>query len=289
MALRTTIQPDQGPNFAKILKGDLQATTDGIQLVWNRLLTDAYAYARTEDPNVFHKDQELAKVRPALRLRFSGDTMIGRYFQAIAQSVYLTINADYDGVNWQRDDVAFPQWILGMNPNADRLSVSRAPAGANPSTGAIVPRFEVDATGALYERGRGAAMGAWTQYTPTWVTGGVAVTVGNGQILGHYTEVGKTVWFRIFMQVGATTVFNAAGAQVFGLPNAAVVGGIQLVVGHALLQDTGVANYFARQVILNSANDCAVFDAAGNLTTTAFPFAWGATDDMYIQGFYEKQ
>jgi hypothetical protein len=238
MALRTTIVPDQGPNFTRIVKGDLQATSDGIQLVWNRLLTDAYAYARTEDPNVFHKDQELAKVRPALRLRFSGDTTIGRYFQAIASSIYVTINANYDGANWQRDDVALAQWILGMNANADRVTLSRAPAGANPSTGAIVPRWEVDPAGAIYERGRAAAQGVWTNFVPALTSNGTGAVTVTGTNSAKTMLVGKSL--TMILNVVFTMAGAGAGDNVISV---AIPGGLFTVgidVGYARIGDAGL-------------------------------------------------
>lgn len=238
MATRTTLQPDQGPNFTKITRGDLVATSDGIQLVWNKLLTDAYAYARTEHPNVFHKNQDIQKVIPELRFLQSGDTMFGRLLMAVTKSFYMTLNGDFDGGNWNCEDVGQPLWGINVNCNSDRFSVFRGPAGANPRTGALVERFGVDAAGALFERGRIVAAGAWANFVPTITsngTGTVTVTTTNS---AKSTLVGKSM--TCILNVVYTMAGAGAGDTVlsFGIPGGFTTNAID--VGYARILDAGV-------------------------------------------------
>lgn len=61
---------------------------------------------------------------------------------------------------------------------------------------------------------------AWTAYTPTITTGGVAITLGNGALDCAWQSFGKTIFFRVALDVGSTTTLPA-GTVVVGLPTAA--------------------------------------------------------------------
>lgn len=238
MAIRTTLDPDQGPDFGRIRLGDTNAVSDGMQLIWNRLLTDAYAFARKEDPNSFHKNQEIAKVRPSLQMRYSGDTVLGRYFQAIAGAVYVTINADFDGGNWNRDDIALPQWILAMNVGFDGVAIARAPAGANPSTGVIVSCFQIDNVGRLYERARTTPIGNWIPFVPAFTSNGTGTVTLTLTQCAKYTLIGSTMICLVNVQV--TMAGAGAGDNVISFT---VPGGFgttaDIQVGYGRISDPG--------------------------------------------------
>lgn len=61
---------------------------------------------------------------------------------------------------------------------------------------------------------------AWTSYTPTITTGGVAITLGNGALDCAWQSFGKTILFRVSLNVGSTTSMTA-GTVVISLPTAA--------------------------------------------------------------------
>lgn len=62
-----------------------------------------------------------------------------------------------------------------------------------------------------------AGQGVWQPYTPTWTASTINPTIGNGQLVGRYVQVGNTVDFTIRIVWGSTT--NAgAGPYDFGLP-----------------------------------------------------------------------
>ncbi len=58
---------------------------------------------------------------------------------------------------------------------------------------------------------------AWTSFTPTITTGGVAITIGNGSIDAAFNRIGKSIFWRATLAVGSTTSMTA-GTVVVGLP-----------------------------------------------------------------------
>jgi hypothetical protein len=52
------------------------------------------------------------------------------------------------------------------------------------------------------------AFGAWTSYTPTWGSTGTAPAIGNGTLVGGYTQIQKTVFFRVGCTFGTSTTFG---------------------------------------------------------------------------------
>jgi hypothetical protein len=63
------------------------------------------------------------------------------------------------------------------------------------------------------------AFGATTSYTPSW-TAATNPAIGNGTIVGSYTQVEKTVYFRVVISFGSTTTFGS-GAYTITLPTTA--------------------------------------------------------------------
>lgn len=57
----------------------------------------------------------------------------------------------------------------------------------------------------------------YTSYTPTWSSGGVAPSIGNGTISGKYKQVGKKVHCHVEVTFGSTTTFGT-GSYTFSLP-----------------------------------------------------------------------
>jgi hypothetical protein len=62
---------------------------------------------------------------------------------------------------------------------------------------------------------------AWQAYTPTWTAAGTAPSLGNGTLTGAYTQIGKTVHFRLKFVAGSTTTFGTSGWR-FTLPVACI-------------------------------------------------------------------
>jgi hypothetical protein len=68
------------------------------------------------------------------------------------------------------------------------------------------------------------AFGAGQSYTPTWAAASVNPTIGNGTIVGAYTQIQKLVYFRIAITAGSTTTFGS-GAYALTLPVAPALNG----------------------------------------------------------------
>lgn len=144
-----------------------------------------------------------------------------------------------------------------------------------------------------YERGRTPPIGEWTPYSPGWVSGGVANTIGNGSLIGAFAQVGQTTLWRIQLAYGTTTVDNnPGGVWEFSLPHAAVTTG-QKVVGLAESLDAGVAAYCSWQAVLQTATTFILASPgfAGTPSTSmtnANPYAIGNNDILWVQGSYER-
>ena len=60
----------------------------------------------------------------------------------------------------------------------------------------------------------------WTAYTPAWAASTTDPALGNGTLTGAWTQIGKTVHWRLRLAAGSTTTFGA-GYYQFTLPVAA--------------------------------------------------------------------
>ena len=78
-----------------------------------------------------------------------------------------------------------------------------------------------DPLAALRNLGIGGLSGAWQSYTPTWTASTTNPSIGNGSIVGRYLQIGKTCWFRAYLQFGTTTTAGSGNYSV-GLPVASV-------------------------------------------------------------------
>lgn len=127
--------------------------------------------------------------------------------------------------------------------------------------------------------------GAWTAYTPTWSTSGTQPAIGNGTLAGAYTQIGKTVLFRISLTAGSTTTFGT-NPWLFSMPVTALGG--TYGVGSARLVDLSTGNQYGRYVSQQST--AAVFmlgEAASSFVTATVPFTWANTDILTLTGNYQ--
>lgn len=119
--------------------------------------------------------------------------------------------------------------------------------------------------------------GAWTSYTPTWKTTTGAVTLGNGNINGRYSKVGRLVNLEITGLRGGTTTFdnNASGWQ-FSLPFQAFLQTNQVSSGTAAFEaifGVGLGISWVRQAV--SANHVQVTSMPSGNVWTANEIASG--------------
>lgn len=62
-----------------------------------------------------------------------------------------------------------------------------------------------------------AMVGTWQSYTPSWMSTGTAVSLGNGSIWGRYVIMGNTCVVNIQMVCGTTTTFGS-GTYYWTMP-----------------------------------------------------------------------
>jgi hypothetical protein len=139
--------------------------------------------------------------------------------------------------------------------------------------------------GGVYERNRPNAMGDWIAFTPSWITTGNPASIGNGTLVGRYTLIGRTVYFKIGLNFGSTTVIGT-GQYFFALPFVAT--GMSVVnLGGAFCVSGGGSTIRAdAQIYTSDLSNCSLM-FSGGILSNAYPFAWVNTDYIRLSGFYE--
>lgn len=130
-----------------------------------------------------------------------------------------------------------------------------------------------------------AADAAWTAYTPTWEGTGGTPAIGNGELSGRYKQVGKTVYFRIYMLWGSTTTANTATAWTLTLPVTAYE--LRNTPFAAYVRDAGTLTYRAIADITTSTK-LIIWAADSNVQVGYLsPHTWANSDVLSISGTYE--
>lgn len=129
---------------------------------------------------------------------------------------------------------------------------------------------------------------AWTAWTPTFTN----FTLGNGTVDAKYSRVGRSVWFRILVTLGSTSVMGST--PKFSLPVARHAGyAATQVIGVASIGDFGTADFGAvlwafsateAQLIVQSASGAYVTAAVVGATV---PMTWTTSDSFNAFGMYE--
>jgi hypothetical protein len=96
-------------------------------------LTDGDNVALLDAANVFTGNQTIAKARPALILKHTAATALGRVMQLIDNGLYLSQNISFDGTDYNLDDTTKAGMLLTLYNG--KLYLVNYPAGANPISG----------------------------------------------------------------------------------------------------------------------------------------------------------
>lgn len=127
----------------------------------------------------------------------------------------------------------------------------------------------------------------WAIWTPVMTN----ILIGNGTLSAYYRVFGKTCFFRIHINCGTTTSIGTAIS--FTLPSTAAKAYLTQrfsPVGNAIAHNSGVAIFQGVPFIDNSQSNVQVWwSVTAGALTNAPPFAFGAADDLAIEGFYEIQ
>jgi hypothetical protein len=130
----------------------------------------------------------------------------------------------------------------------------------------------------------------WTAFTPTWNN----LTVGNASQEARYTQVGKTVFFWVKLELGSTSSVGTEPRMNFPIEARSTAAGQCAQLNYNFL-DNGVAQYFAIGAgLVNTQTTFRLHIFNANSTyvnstqiTSTVPFSWGSSDIIHISGSYE--
>jgi hypothetical protein len=131
---------------------------------------------------------------------------------------------------------------------------------------------------------------AWTSYTPIWTGVSSNPVINNGTITGKYKQIGKTVFFSVFVTMGSTTTYGSGEWRISLPVTAASAKG---VIANLLTLDSGSAWYHGLALTgwINSTTTIALVQSEGGSGMSGFtsinPFTWTTNDEFFITGNYE--
>lgn len=125
----------------------------------------------------------------------------------------------------------------------------------------------------------------WTSWTPTW--GGI--TLGNGTSSGRYIQIGKLIIYKANLLFGSTTSVSA-GISV-NYPVTAV--SASYLTGDVLYFDSSLGGFYrglsflVSNVSQNLYADNGTAGGAYQGVTSAIPFTWAQSDQIWMVGIYD--
>ena len=126
------------------------------------------------------------------------------------------------------------------------------------------------------------AIGTWTTYTPTWTGTGGATTLGNGTLVGYYTQLNDLVFVRLRLTWGSTTAATGITEWRLTYPSGlspANVAGVH-EIGSAAVLDSGTAIYRTVAVDIPGAG-IGFYAADGGPTIGSLnPMTWTTNDQI---------
>ena len=133
-------------------------------------------------------------------------------------------------------------------------------------------------------------VGIWQAYTPTWTSDGGTTTLGNGELIGRYQQVGDQV--TVVMRLGwGSTTSSTGTAWHFSLPTPVGPGGSILYPLEAWIYDSSVPTRYAANGYVNAtAQDvqAIIVHGSGSIIDQSDPMIWATGDRLNIWGTYES-
>ncbi len=137
--------------------------------------------------------------------------------------------------------------------------------------------------------GYDSLMGAWTTYTPSFTADGAAPTIGNGTLIGKYTQINKLIFFVAHISAGTTTNFGSGNLHL-SIPkdNLAAYIGPPFPQFFGRLYNPATGQSLTVTAVVASPNLFTMYEANnGYPITSTNPFTLGSGVDITITGFYE--
>lgn len=130
--------------------------------------------------------------------------------------------------------------------------------------------------------------GAFTSYTPSWTAATTNPAIGNGTLVGAYTQVNKTVLWRAAITMGSTTTYGS-GTWYITMPVA--VSSAYAIANFPI--GTWAANPGGARsngvVTVDATTSRAFFQVGGSSTvvTATTPGTFANTNVLLLSGMYE--
>lgn len=266
-----------------VVKGSGGVTVTGAGSVGNPyLVASSLALAITDTPTV--------------NLTLTGDGSVGTPYNIMAAlSAALDDLADVDSTSATTGQVLAKQ-ADGMwravppstaTPGALTLLSTGGLQGDGSSGSPLAVKLAPSSGLTLTSAGLAAAgAGVWSSYTPVWTASTTNPTLGNGTLVGSYTQNGKTVHVGIELVIGSTTK-RGVGNVRFTLPVAPVTTRRQVLSLNLLV--SGVIEYTGTAVITAGRIDhlAIATSTAANSVSHATPATLPAGSAITMSGTYE--
>jgi hypothetical protein len=184
------------------------------------------------------------------------------------------------------------KWVTSDDANAIQNAIVDAKGDLIAASANDTPaRLAVGANDLLLTAASGEATGlkytgGWTTWTPTWTN----LTVGNGSIDARYQQIGKTINYYLYFQLGSTSAVTGRIIYTYPLnPVNAFAGGL----GHCILVDNGVGSFngmlgawSGTQGFLAAQNTAGTY-AGEAATSSTVPFTWTTGDFFFLNSSFE--
>lgn len=181
--------------------------------------------------------------------------------------------------------MAYASWsvVFGEQPSAAKwniLGTNDASFNDGTGIGAVLKNSNLSTTA-------GDLGGLWGTFSPTWTN----LTTGNGTVTANYIQIGKTVFYNIYLLWGTTT--SISGAPQFTLPvtSTAVNGTVGDNIG--LWKGLVAGNQWDGVIahIDTTHGGIRAYTVSGSNIKEATigassPDAWTTASEFHINGFY---
>lgn len=195
---------------------------------------------------------------------------------ADAADVVTPLNTIYNEFNGNIDNSNIKSAAaISTSKLADDAGITTAKI----ADGAVTPAKLTSGTGSSW---------TWQSWTPSWTN----FTPGSATISARYTQIGKTVHFRIQVTLNGSTM---GSDPQFSLPvTASSNEHIDRTLGLAHLKDASPAADNVGVVYLNSTTTAGIFrqivsgsSIVYSAVTSTAPWTWANNDVIYLRGSYE--
>jgi hypothetical protein len=164
-----------------------------------------------------------------------------------------------------------------------------------PVTPSSAPSSDYQTANKKYVDDSVSPLGAWQSYTVSWTADTTNPSIGNGTLVGRYTQIGKTCILIIGLTMGSTTTYGS-GNWSFSLPKTAKNTSGIIFYGVAHIRKLGTANYeriaqispVISTTVIKLFNDPTQGSNSSNISATV-PFTWGDGDALGIEITYEME